>query len=88
MKENNLDLPGEQVVDSPRQRTIMKKQFLASLVFCAALLGQTYQVGEVVSNFTVPLCANGTGNFVLNNYNGDVNGGNYHVLWIICFATW
>ena len=52
------------------------------------LSGQSYNVGDVVEDFTAPICANGEGDFRLYDYNGNVNGGNYAVIWINSFASW
>ena len=47
-----------------------------------------YNVGDFVADFTLPICANGTGDFTLYDYYGDLNGGDYHVLWLNLFTSW
>jgi len=47
------------------------------------------QIGDNVPDFSVPICANGTGDWNLyDNANGLVNGGNYKVVWLPIWATW
>lgn len=47
------------------------------------------QVGDVVPDFSVPVCANGDGDFnFYERANGDVNGGEYRVTWLPIFASW
>ena len=52
------------------------------------LYAQPYTVGEVVGDFSAPICANGSGTFQLHDYNGAANGGDYHVIWLGFFASW
>ena len=47
------------------------------------------QVGDVVPDFSVPICVNGDGDFnFYERANGDANGGNYKVTWLPIFASW
>ncbi|MFQ6605672.1 MAG: hypothetical protein ACE5D8_09000 [Fidelibacterota bacterium] len=66
----------------------MKKTLLAGILLAGVITAQTYNVGDVVANFSEAICANGTGDWVLDNYNGDLNGGDYHVIWINLFTSW
>ncbi len=43
---------------------------------------------EIVENFTLPICANGSGEWELYDHWGKKNGGQYHVIYIDIFATW
>lgn len=54
----------------------------------SGIAAQTYSVGDVVSDFSMPICANGTGDWTLYDYFGDQNGGNYNVIWINVFTSW
>ena len=50
---------------------------------------QLLDVGDIASNFTIPYCENGEGDFNLyDECNGAVNGGNYKVTWLTLFASW
>ena len=54
----------------------------------SVLKGQL-QVGDTCPDFSIPICANGSGDFELyNTANGSENGGNYKVVLISIFATW
>ncbi len=66
----------------------MKKTLFACVALTGFLAAQTYDVGDVVANFSEAICANGTGDWVLDDYNGDLNGGDYHVIWINLFTSW
>ena len=73
----------------------MKKaivNLIAGLTFSSALFAQQFQVGDVVNiNFTEPICSNGgLGNntWYLYESDGALNGGEYHVIWLIFFASW
>lgn len=47
------------------------------------------QVGDTCPDFTIPICANGEGDFNLyEQCNGAENGGYYKVTWLNIFATW
>ena len=53
------------------------------------IAAQPYGVGDTIPDFQVPLCANGEGNLSFYaTYNGDVNGGNYSVIWLTFFTPW
>lgn len=61
---------------------------LILLVSGAHSAAQQYSVGDSVHNFTVPICENGSGTWELRDYNGAVNGGDYHVIYIDLFTSW
>ena len=46
------------------------------------LTAQTYTVGDTVSNFSDPICANGEGDW---DYNTD---GRHKITWINIFTSW
>ena len=48
----------------------------------SSLKGQTYGVGDVVENFSAPICQNGEGYW---DYNTD---GRNKVVWINLFTSW
>ena len=58
--------------------------FKLLLGFCIAqvLVGQTYQVGDFVEDFSSPICANG------NNYWSYEAEGRNKVIWINLFTSW
>ena len=58
--------------------------FKLLLGFCIAqvLVGQTYQVGDFVEDFSSPICANG------NNYWSYEVDGRSKVIWINLFTSW
>ena len=58
--------------------------FKLLLGFCIAqvLVGQTYQVGDFVEDFSSPICANG------NNYWSYQVDGRSKVVWINLFTSW
>ena len=58
--------------------------FKLLLGFCIAqvLVGQTYQVGDFVEDFSSPICANG------NNYWSYEAEGRNKVIWIYLFTSW
>ena len=58
--------------------------FKLLLGFCIAqvLVGQTYQVGDFVEDFSSPICANG------NNYWSYEVNGRSKVVWINLFTSW
>ena len=58
--------------------------FKLLLGFCIAqvLVGQTYQVGDFVEDFSSPICANG------NNYWSYEVDGRSKVVWINLFTSW
>ena len=60
----------------------MIRKLITSFVLLSSLLGQTYQVGDFVEDFSSPICANG------NDYwSYDVDGRN-KVIWINLFTSW
>lgn len=65
---------------------MVKKALLSILV--SSLAYGTFNVGDTVDDFTLSVCANGTGNLSLYDYYGDLNGGEYHVIWINLFTSW
>lgn len=65
----------------------MKKIFLTVLL-STSYLPAVYRMGDVVENFTAPICVNGEGTVDLYDYNGATNGGDYHVIWLILFTSW
>ena len=60
----------------------MIKKLIISFIILSSLVGQTYQVGDFVEDFSSPICANG------NDYwSYEVNGRN-KVVWINLFTSW
>jgi hypothetical protein len=60
----------------------MIKKLIISFILLSSLVGQTYQVGDFVEDFSSPICANG------NDYwSYEVNGRN-KVVWINLFTSW
>ena len=58
----------------------MIKKLIISFILLSSLVGQTYQVGDFVEDFSSPICANG------NDYwSYEVNGRN-KVVWINLFT--
>lgn len=53
-------------------------------------LSAQLQIGDTSPNFTAPVCANSDeGTFDLyQNANGNVNGGEYKVVWLNLFTSW
>ncbi len=66
-------------------KTLIKKflkYFLISFAVLSMARSQTYQVGDLVENFSSPICQNG------NDYwEYDINGRN-KVVWINLFTSW
>jgi hypothetical protein len=60
----------------------MIKKLITSLILFSSLLGQTYQVGDFVEDFSSPICANG------NNYWSYEAEGRNKVIWINLFTSW
>lgn len=58
------------------------KYFLISLSVLSIGRSQTYGVGDVVENFSAPICQNGEGYW---DYNTD---GRNKVVWINLFTSW
>ena len=75
----------------------MKLYILVLVSFFAFSYGQTYCAGDQISiadqNLTHPVGAgteeyNAGDDFKLADWNGDLNGGNYHVIFIDMSASW
>ena len=76
----------------------MNKGLILILISCFSLLSaQTYCAGDQVSNshqnINHEVCAGfenyETGDtFKLSDYNGELNGGNYHIIFIDMSASW
>ena len=60
----------------------MTKTLITSFILFSSLLGQTYQVGDFVEDFSSPICANG------NNYWSYEAEGRNKVVWINLFTSW
>ena len=58
------------------------KNIFRTLLFFSLTFGQTYEVGDVVDNFSAPICQNGEG-----YWEYDVDGRN-KVVWINLFTSW
>ena len=58
------------------------KYFLVSAAVLSIAKSQTYQVGDLVSDFSSPICVNGEG-----YWSYDVDGRN-KVVWINLFTSW
>ena len=67
----------------------MLKRIGLSTLFISYLFALPLQVGDTCPDLSVPICANGTGDFELyTTANGEENGGEYHAVWINIFASW
>lgn len=66
----------------------MKKVLLGVLLSSGFLSAQVYGVGDVVSDFSDPICANGEGDLHLYDYNYEENGGDQFVIWVNLFTSW
>ena len=60
----------------------MIKKLITSFILFSSLLGQTYQVGDFVEDFSSPICANG------NDYWSYEAEGRSKVVWINLFTSW
>jgi len=60
----------------------MIKKLITLFILSSSLLGQTYQVGDFVEDFSSPICANG------NNYWSYEAEGRNKVVWINLFTSW
>ena len=58
------------------------------LILLSGIVFAEYGVGDFVDDFTIPICANGTGNYTLYDYFGEVNGGSHYVILINLFTSW
>jgi len=66
-------------------KTLLKKflkYFLISLTVLSISRSQTYQVGDLINNFSAPICQNGEGYW---DWNED---GRNKVVWINLFTSW
>ena len=76
----------------------MKKGIILILISCFSLIAaQTYCAGDQISlvhqNQSQAVCAgteeyNAGDEFKLADWNGDLNGGNYHIIFIDMGASW
>lgn len=67
---------------------MMNKIYTLISIF-SFLVALPLQVGDVVPDFSVPICVNGDGDFnFYERANGETNGGNYKVVWLPIFASW
>ena len=73
------------------------KLLVLFLSFFNMLAAQTYCAGDQISinhqNISHEVCAEFEGYetgdmFALSDYNGDLNGGNYHIIFIDMSASW
>jgi len=60
----------------------MKNKLVILFFIITNLVAQTYEVGDVVENFSAPICQNGEGYW---DYNTD---GRNKVVWINLFTSW
>ena len=60
----------------------MIRKIIVLLTLASSLVGQTYQVGDYVNNFSAPICQNGEG-----TWSYDVDGVD-KVTWINLFTSW
>jgi len=65
----------------------LKNIVIAISLVISTLAAQIYKVGDSVSDFSGSLCPEGNQSISLNDYNGIVNGGNYHVIWLVFFNS-
>ena len=69
-------------------KRLLKNNIHILLIMYSALNALPLQVGDVVPDFSVPVCENGDGDFnFYERANGDVNGGVPRNLAAI-FASW
>ena len=67
----------------------MNKKLYTIFTFISFIFALPLQVGDVVPDFSVPICVNGAGDFnFYERANGEVNDGNYKVTWLPIFASW
>ena len=71
----------------------MLKKSSISLLLISFCFSQTLQVGDVVPDFSVPICANpgdgSDGFFSFYTYNGNTNEtGEFSVIWANLFTSW
>jgi len=67
-----------------------KLKYTIFLLWIYSNLFAQIQVGEISPNFSAPICANSDETtFNLYDYaNGNVNGGEYKVVWLNLFTSW
>ena len=63
-----------------------KTLILFLLVGLCGLSAQNYKVGDYVADFTESLCT-AIAEWTLYDYYGDLNGGDYSVIWLVFFNT-
>ena len=67
----------------------MIKRIILIFTLMSSVFALPLQVGDTCPDFTIPICANGEGDFNLyEQCNGAENGGYYKVTWLNIFATW
>jgi len=75
----------------------MKNIILLTLTLCSFIFTQSYCAGDQINitdqNTNFEVCyASGDyllgDNWSLSDYNGDLNGGNYHITFVDMAATW
>ena len=70
--------------------TYKRMQLFITVIISQLLF--SYQVGDAINmidqNKTFEICYNGEGEMKLADYNGDLNGGNYHIIFIDMGASW
>tara|TARA_B110000444_G_C18634325_1_gene498382 strand:+ start:497 stop:709 length:213 start_codon:yes stop_codon:yes gene_type:complete len=65
------------------------KHYIVSIIILTGLFGQSLNIGDTCPDVTLPICINGTGNFELyEEALGELNGGDYKVVWFPIFASW
>ena len=75
------------------KRNIMLKKLSISLLLISFCFSQPLQVGDVVPDFSVPICANPGDDsdefFSFYTYNGNTNEtGEFSVIWANLFTSW
>ena|GEM_PF-644700 len=81
MVRKSISLVGNRVC-SWESITMLNKKILLLIFTLQILIGQTYQVGDIVNDFASPICQNGEGEW---SYNVD---GRNKVVWINLFTSW
>ncbi|MFQ6677830.1 MAG: redoxin domain-containing protein [Fidelibacterota bacterium] len=61
-------------------------------LFVSIMFSQSYELGSKISldhqYVEIKACANDSGYTLLSQYNGEINGGEYHIIWLNFFTTW
>jgi len=69
----------------------MKVPYLFCILL-STIFSQSYEIGSKISMdhqfVEIEACANDSGYTLLADYNGDLNGGDYHIIWLNFFTTW